>query len=71
MALSFKMVLMSCFSMTDTKARSSPTIKLAPKFKIRFMIIVVPTDLFKTPTTLGYFLCSIFFLALGSKSSIA
>ena len=51
---------MSYFSTIDADASNSPSIRLTPRFKTCFVIVVALTDSFKTLTTCRY----LFFLTL-------
>lgn len=63
------MAFVSCFSTAGTDANNSPTIKLIPKSKICFMIVVALADSFKTLTTWGYLFLSTLLLLIAISAS--
>lgn len=68
--LSFVIAFISCFLTTGVKTNNSSTVRFILRFKMRLIIMVAPTNFFKTSTTLKYLLCSIFFFIIGLESAI-
>ena len=66
------MAFVSSFSTADADPNNSPTVKFTLRFKIRFVMVVAPTDFFKTLTTRGcFFLSTLFFAVAVSASNMA
>lgn len=55
------MAFISCFSTVGADASNLPTIRLTPRFQIRFVMVVASIDFFKTLTTCGCLFFSILF----------
>ena len=63
---------MSFFSTAGADANNSPTVKFTTRSKIRFVIVVAPTDSFNRLTTQGcFFLSKLYFAVAVSASSMA
>lgn len=59
--LFLKMALVSCFLMANTKTSNLPTVRLIPRSKKYFVIIVISKKYFKILTIQGYFFFLLFF----------
>lgn len=70
MALSSEITLVSYFSTAGAEVKRSPIVKLTLRSKICLVIIVAPTDSFKSPIIYSRFLRSTFFFTFSSKSSM-
>ena len=60
---------MSYFSTANANASYLPTVKFTPRFKIHFVIVVAPTNFFKTLTTQECLLFSTLFLLIAVFAS--
>ena len=66
------MAFVSCFSTANTDVNHSPIVKFTPRSKICFVMVLAPTNSFKTVTTRWCFFFSKLFLAVAvSASSMA